>query len=109
MNKQIIILIIIGSGLAVFCRVQDISSYLTDKRFIDKELHCLLETGDCDGLGKQIKRVLPVVLKDKCRRCTPLQKANLYKLIQFLQSRYPTQWRTIEEMYSSPTHFNENK
>lgn len=56
MNKQIIILIIIGSGLAVFCQAQDISSYLTDKRFIDKELHCLLETGDCDGFGKQIKR-----------------------------------------------------
>ncbi|GAB1862753.1 CSP5 protein [Camponotus japonicus] len=103
MNKQIIILIIIGSGLAVFCQAQDISSYLTDKRFIDKELHCLLETGDCDGFGKQIKRVLPVVLKDKCRRCTPQQKANLHKLIQFLQSRYPTQWHTIEEMYSSPT------
>lgn len=54
MNKQIIILIIIGSGLAVFC--QDISSYLTDKRFIDRELHCLLKTGVCDRFGIQIKR-----------------------------------------------------
>lgn len=56
MNKQIIILIIIGSGLAVFCQMQDIYiSYLTE-HFIDKKLPCLLETGDCDGFGKQIKR-----------------------------------------------------
>ncbi|XP_029668308.1 ejaculatory bulb-specific protein 3-like [Formica exsecta] len=110
MNNQIIIIILISSGLFAFCRAQDISAYLTDKRFIDKELHCLLETGECDGFGNQIKRILPVVLKDNCRRCTPQQKVNLHRLIQFLQSRYPTQWRTIEGMYTSRAHhFNENK
>ncbi|KAL6420999.1 hypothetical protein ACFW04_013555 [Cataglyphis niger] len=107
MNTQIIIIILISSGFVAFCRAQDIS-YLADK-FIDKELHCLLETGECDGLGKQIKCILPL-LKDNCRRCTSQQKINLQRLIQFLQSRYPTQWRTIiKGMYTSLTHFDENK
>lgn len=51
-----IITLIIASGLIVFCQAQDISSYLTDKRFVDKELNCLLGAGDCDGFGQQIKR-----------------------------------------------------
>ncbi|CAL1687533.1 unnamed protein product [Lasius platythorax] len=109
MNARIIIIILVSSGLVAFCRAQDFSAYLNDKRFIDKELQCLLQTGECDGFGKQIKRVLPLVLKDNCRRCTPQQKVNLQRLIQFLQSRYPTEWRTIKGIYTSSTHFNENK
>lgn len=62
MNTRIIIIILISSGLVAFCRAQDISSYLTDKRFIDKELHCLLETGECDGFGKQVKRKNHILL-----------------------------------------------
>lgn len=108
MNNRISI-IIISLGLVTFCRAQDISAYLANKRFIDKELYCLLKTGDCDGFGEQIKRILPAVLKDNCRRCTSQQKINLHRLIQFLQSRYPTEWRTIEEIYTSPAHLNENR
>ncbi|XP_029158327.1 ejaculatory bulb-specific protein 3 [Nylanderia fulva] len=100
MNNRIIIIILVSSGLVAFCQTQDLSAYLSDKHLIEKELRCLLQTAECDGFGKQLKSILPVVLRNNCGRCTSQQKLNLLKLIQFLQSRYPTEWRTIRRMYT---------
>ncbi|KAG7203189.1 hypothetical protein KM043_010296 [Ampulex compressa] len=97
----IILTIVVITGL---CQGQDISGLLADRRYVEKQINCILERGHCDVIGRQIKGLLPEVLNNNCRRCTPHQVRTAHRLISFMRQSYPNEWSHIVRSYTG-THY----
>ncbi|XP_076178446.1 allergen Tha p 1 [Ptiloglossa arizonensis] len=97
--KVPIILILSILVLANFVKAQDISNLLRDKRFVEKQIACILNRGRCDFIGKKIKGLLPEALHNNCRGCTFREREHARTLIEFMKRNYPREWHSIVRQY----------
>ncbi|XP_049831635.1 putative odorant-binding protein A10 [Schistocerca gregaria] len=74
---------------------------LSDDGFVRRQLDCVLGDAPCDAIGRNLKRVIPEVVLNECRRCSPQQAASAMHLMDFLDSRHPGVWQAVREKYSS--------
>jgi len=70
----------------------NIEQYLKNPRAVRFQLNCLLYDGHCDRIGKYIKLTIPELITNRCRNCSPEQKAQAGKLVAFIQQNYPQEW-----------------
>ncbi|XP_049964418.1 allergen Tha p 1-like [Schistocerca serialis cubense] len=74
---------------------------LSDDGFVRRQIECVLGDAPCDAIGRNLKRVIPEVVLNECRRCSPQQAASAMHLMDFLDSRHPGVWQAVREKYSS--------
>lgn len=53
--KYQIILLLTAFAMTIFVEAQDISNLLSDRRYVQKQINCILDQGHCDVVGKKIK------------------------------------------------------
>jgi hypothetical protein len=70
----------------------NIEQYLKNPRAVRFQLNCLLYDGHCDRIGKYIKLTIPELITNRCRNCSPEQKAQAGKLVAFIQQNYAKEW-----------------
>jgi len=69
---------------------------LNDPVFINTQLECLLDRGECDEIGKLIKRMAPDIIRGGCHHpCDPCKKKQIQKVMSVLSRRYPRQFQTM--------------
>nr|XP_022911089.1 uncharacterized protein LOC111422104 [Onthophagus taurus] len=68
--------------------------------FIEKQLLCALDRSPCDRMGNQIKAILPEIIGNKCRNCSPTQLTYATNIAGFIQQRYPQAWGALLQKYS---------
>ncbi|XP_003705057.1 allergen Tha p 1 [Megachile rotundata] len=105
MKIQIFLLLVVVA-VATFVEAQDISNLLNDRRYVQKQISCILDQGHCDAIGRKIKGLLPEALNNQCRRCTPKQAGHARTLIAFMQQNYPYEWRAIVQRYAAMQYAN---
>ncbi|CAK9806585.1 Allergen Tha p 1 [Anthophora quadrimaculata] len=92
--------------LATFANAQDhISNLLRDKRYIERQIDCILDRGYCDIMGRKFKEWLPEAVNNHCRRCTPWQAAQTQTLITFMQQNYSHMWNLIVQRYETTGYY----
>ncbi|XP_043274138.1 ejaculatory bulb-specific protein 3-like [Venturia canescens] len=98
--KSRLILALSLMTILTFVQAQDISALLADQRVVHRGILCLLDSGPCDAIGKQIKGLLPEAINNDCQRCNPRQRMNARKLTQFMRTNYANAWNSIVQRYS---------
>ncbi|XP_049766343.1 ejaculatory bulb-specific protein 3-like [Schistocerca cancellata] len=78
----------------------DISPLLHNKELVQAQINCVLHNGHCDKLGIKLKKAIPEVITNKCRKCSPRQKANAEKLKNFLLKHHPGVWEAVIRKYT---------
>ncbi|PSN34932.1 hypothetical protein C0J52_20146 [Blattella germanica] len=77
----------------------DISRFLRDNAFIQREIDCILDKGPCDEIGRNLKLALPEVVTRNCRSCNLQQATNARRLINYVRSYYPNVYDQIQARY----------
>ncbi|XP_076652582.1 ejaculatory bulb-specific protein 3 [Halictus rubicundus] len=94
---------------ASFVQAQDsISHLMMDKRYLQRQIGCVLDQAPCDVIGRVIKRLLPEALNNNCGRCTPRQMEHAETLMAFMQQNYPNEWQSIMQYYSTMKYRTSN-
>ncbi|CAH1400269.1 unnamed protein product [Nezara viridula] len=78
----------------------DIQKILSDKVYVQQQLNCVLDQGQCDAVGNQLRRVIPEVLERNCRFCTPQQAQNARNVVNYISQNYPDEWSQIQRRFS---------
>nr|WVD93737.1 chemosensory protein 13 [Graphosoma rubrolineatum] len=79
--------------------IQDIQRILSDRRYVQQQLNCVLDRGQCDPIGNQLRNVIPEVLTRNCRLCSPQQAQTARNVINFLSQNYPNEWSQIQRRF----------
>ncbi|KZC04255.1 PREDICTED: ejaculatory bulb-specific protein 3-like [Dufourea novaeangliae] len=85
--------------LTTFVEAKEISQLLQDRRYVERQIRCILNEGHCDIIGKTVKELLPEALNDNCRHCTSRQREHAQTLMAFTQRNYPNEWLAIVQQY----------
>jgi len=88
-------------GLVIPREFQNINfeNYLKNPRAVAFQLKCIIYNGPCDSIGKYLKANFPNWLKTQCKNCTPSQKKQAGKAIEFFQTNYPKEWNDAVKKY----------
>jgi len=87
-----------GAAEQVSCTAQGLyaEQKLQDPVFINNQMECLLDRGECDEIGKLIKRMAPDIIRGGCHHpCDPCKKKQIQKVMGLLSRRYPRQFQTM--------------
>lgn len=88
-------------GLVIPREFQNINfeKYLENPRAVQFQLKCVIYNGPCDSIGKYLKSNFPNWLKTQCKNCSPSQKKQAGKAIEFFQTQYPVEWNDAVKKY----------
>ncbi|XP_012271970.1 ejaculatory bulb-specific protein 3-like [Orussus abietinus] len=100
MKIQLVVALVVV-GVFALAQAQDISGLLMDRNYVRRQIDCILERGRCDVIGRRIKTLLPDALNNGCRRCTPSEARIARRLMEFMQTNYPNEWRAIVQRYGN--------
>ncbi|KAI5709721.1 hypothetical protein M8J76_004528 [Diaphorina citri] len=64
----------------------DVDSVLNNGRVLKNYVKCVLNMGPCTAEGREMKRVLPDVLKTACGKCSEQHKERLRKVLLKLKN-----------------------
>jgi len=91
-----------GAVQDVSCAAQGVyaDEKLQDPVFINQQLDCLLDKGECDDIGKLIKRMAPDVIRGGCHHpCDPCKKKQIQKVMAVLSRKYPRQFQKMLQRF----------
>ncbi|XP_076245958.1 allergen Tha p 1 [Calliopsis andreniformis] len=94
-----IVLLFIVITLANFANAQGIMKFLNNKRFVEKQIDCILERGRCDVVGKRLIEFIPEILNDNCKYCSPQHKYYARTLLDFMSKNYPRELKLMIRRY----------
>lgn len=73
---------------------------LRDRLFMRRQLNCLLSEGNCDNIGRDLKRIAPELLRGQCPGCNQKQVDQARKVMTFVSQNYPREWRRLLGAYA---------
>uniref|UniRef100_A0A1B6EN66 Uncharacterized protein n=1 Tax=Cuerna arida TaxID=1464854 RepID=A0A1B6EN66_9HEMI len=78
-----------------------VDSVLNNPRVLNAYLKCVLGTGPCTKEGREMKRLIPEVLKTACKSCSQKNKENLRKFLRRVEvdPKLSDAWRKVLEKY----------
>ncbi|KAI5692966.1 hypothetical protein M8J76_014419 [Diaphorina citri] len=79
---------------------EDVNKYLANPQYVEQQIDCVLDRGNCDPIGRNLKAAIPLALRENCRACSSKQVANARKLGSYISERYPREWRQIQAKYA---------
>jgi hypothetical protein len=83
----------------------NVAAQLSNKKFVDLQIKCLVYDGPCDVFGRKAKSLLPSIILDNCRLCTSTQRHKLSRIAVHFQQNYPGAWRDALVKYGSGPKF----
>lgn len=100
----------------------DLENTLKNDKLVRRYIDCVLDKGRCDTNGKDLKgkrscttvttirlrnviplhaEMLPRVLNQNCSGCTPKQRENADRIIDFMKKNHAGEWTQINAKYSA--------
>jgi len=69
---------------------------LEDPAFINYQMQCLLDRGECDDIGNLVKRMAPDIIRGGCPPpCDECKKKQIQKVMATLSRKYPKQFQDM--------------
>ncbi|KAI9559956.1 chemosensory protein 2 [Daphnia sinensis] len=79
----------------------DVDNVLKNEKLVRRYIDCTLDRGRCEQNGRDLKAMLPRVLNEGCRGCTPKQVENSNRIINFMKTNHAADWAAIETKYKT--------
>lgn len=80
---------------SLLCKGSDVTVdiKLKDKRYVQKQLDCVLNKGPCDKTGLMIKRLAPDVMRGLCPKpCNVCTERQIKRMMATVSRNYPQEW-----------------
>nr|BCX55335.1 chemosensory protein 3 [Plautia stali] len=77
----------------------DVEEIIKNDRLYKKYHQCLANTGTCSPDGKELKDVLPEIIKTDCKKCSEKQKNNIVKFLKQVLTEKPDDYLKLEKIY----------
>jgi len=88
----------------VGCAAQNLyaDDKLQDPAFINYQLNCLLDRGECDDIGNLVKRMAPDIIRGGCPPpCDQCKKKQIQKVMATFSAKYPKQFQLMLQKFGS--------
>lgn len=76
-----------------------LETIMANDHLLTSYIRCMLDQGPCTRDGNNLKALLPDAIQTDCHNCTRMQKLNSRKVISFLRTRRPQDWRRLTERF----------
>ncbi|XP_065337792.1 putative odorant-binding protein A10 isoform X1 [Cloeon dipterum] len=80
---------------------QTLENALKDSRYMKRQIKCVLGEVPCDPVGRKLKALAPLVIKNICFQCTPVEKRQIQKVVSHIQRNHPAEWSKIVRQFGS--------
>ncbi|XP_026320763.1 ejaculatory bulb-specific protein 3-like [Hyposmocoma kahamanoa] len=68
----------------------EVDYLIHNPRLLMTYMNCFLDRGPCPPVGKELKRLLPEVVKTRCQKCSPRQRRFARKVIDAFNKYLPS-------------------
>jgi hypothetical protein len=95
---------ITGAVDDVSCAAQGLyaEGKLQDPAYINYQLQCLLDRGECDATGNLVKRMAPDIIRGGCPPpCDKCKKEQIQKVMATLSQKYPKQFQIMLQKFGN--------
>jgi len=83
----------------------DLDEVLNSDRLLTNYFRCIMDEGPCTPDAKELKRLIPDALANKCAKCSERQKAGAEKVLTFLIKNRSKEWTRLEAKYDPSGKF----
>ncbi|XP_054277286.1 ejaculatory bulb-specific protein 3-like [Macrosteles quadrilineatus] len=102
--KCVVLLVVFASAVLAAKQQQEsfnVDTVLSNPRVLNAYLKCVLGTGPCTKEGREMKRLLPEVVRTACKSCSTKDKVNLRKFLRRVEAdpKLADAWRKVLEKY----------
>ncbi|XP_001947629.1 ejaculatory bulb-specific protein 3-like [Acyrthosiphon pisum] len=77
----------------------DIDQILNNHRLMSNNVKCFLNEGPCTAQLREMKKMLPALVKDSCASCTKEQKNIIKKSMEAIQARRPNEYKQVSKFF----------
>ena len=87
----------------LLCKGHDMAVDLKfkNKQYVQQQLDCVLNRGECDETGQMVKRLAPEVLRGLCPSpCNMCTQRQIKRIMAVVSREYPEQWSEMLRTFS---------
>nr|AWV63298.1 chemosensory protein 10 [Myzus persicae] len=77
----------------------DIDQILNNNRLMSNNVKCFLNEGPCTGQLREMKKMVPMLVKDSCSSCNKEQKNMMKKAMDAMKARRPNEYEQISKFF----------
>ncbi|EEB19857.1 ejaculatory bulb-specific protein 3 precursor, putative [Pediculus humanus corporis] len=77
----------------------NLDEILKSERLLKNYFDCLMDTKPCTPDGTELKKSLPVALKEECAGCSEKQRVGAETVIHYISNNKPELWKALEDKY----------
>ncbi|XP_060835454.1 putative odorant-binding protein A10 [Rhopalosiphum padi] len=77
----------------------NIDQMLNNTRLMSNNVKCFLNEGPCTAHFREMKKIVPMLVKDSCSSCTKEQKIMMKKAIDAIKARRPNEYEQLSKLY----------
>nr|AQN78399.1 chemosensory protein 5 [Meteorus pulchricornis] len=91
-----------GRGISQFhISDEQINMALNDRRYLRRQIQCVLGEAPCDPVGRRLKSLAPLVLRGSCPQCSKDESRQIKKVLAHVQRTFPKEeWTKIIKQYA---------
>lgn len=83
----------------------DLDEVLNSDRLLTNYFRCIMDEGPCTPDAKELKRVIPEALSNKCAKCSERHRNGAEKVLTFLIKNRQAEWTRLEKKYDPSGQF----
>nr|QNL14940.1 chemosensory protein 3 [Aulacocentrum confusum] len=103
---KVISVLVLLAGLAIAAErpgenlnIDHVNYVLNNQRLLTNYIKCLLDERPCTGEVRELKKLLPELLKNGCNKCDTSKRAIAEKVVRHLQTKRKQEWATLLAKY----------
>ncbi|XP_050442526.1 putative odorant-binding protein A10 [Adelges cooleyi] len=77
----------------------NVEQVVNNERLLNTHLKCFINEGPCVPQFKDLKKVLPALVKDNCSLCTDSQKELAKKVREQIKTKHPKEFEKFVKLY----------
>nr|ULF48251.1 chemosensory protein 10 [Acyrthosiphon pisum] len=77
----------------------NIDQILNNDRLMSNNVKCFLNEGSCTAQLREMKKMLPVLIKDSCSSCTKEQRNMIKKAMDAIKARRPNEYERVTKFF----------
>ncbi|XP_050525834.1 ejaculatory bulb-specific protein 3-like [Daktulosphaira vitifoliae] len=77
----------------------NVDELISNDRLMNTHFKCFLNEGPCVSQFKDLKKVLPELIKDNCSTCSDAQKTKMYNSIEKIRAKKPEEFDKFTKIY----------
>ncbi|XP_043277882.1 allergen Tha p 1-like [Venturia canescens] len=108
MGSHFVLLSCIMIGLTMAqLNPSDIDKVMSSNSAFKVYFNCLIDEGGCTPKGRQLKSIIPNLIRHGCSECTAEEKKMVKMIVRRMQSERKVEWEKLRHKYDPHHEYDE--